>query len=209
MKYFLLIIVLLAGCREKQATLPYFNMPDFTPEFLTATAIANTPLHTIPTFRFTNQYGNIISNKTVAGKIYVVDFFFTRCTGICPRMTTNMSKVAAAFSDDNTVAILSHSVTPEHDSVAVLKRYADGKGITNPNWHLLTGDKKAVYNIARNGYFIEKAAGYNQDTSAFLHSENFVLVDQHQHIRGIYNGTLELETDQLIRHIRILQKEEQ
>jgi protein SCO1 len=207
MKYLtLLLLVCMCSCKERPSALPYFNSPDFTPEWLTATA-AKKPMHTIPSFSFVDQDGAVVNNATTRNKIYIVDFFFTRCTGICPKMTSNMNKVATAFHGDSTVMMLSHSVTPEFDSIPVLKKYATLRNITNNNWRLLTGNKEAIYNIARNGYFIEKNPGYNKDTSEFLHTENFVLVDQQQHIRGIYNGTLEYDVDQLIRHIRMLQKQ--
>jgi protein SCO1 len=123
-------------------------------------------------------------------------------------MTTNMSKVSSAFANDDNVVILSHTVTPERDSVSVLKKYALTKSISNKNWHLLTGNKQDIYRIARKGYFADESLGYNKDTSEFLHTENFILVDKHGRIRGVYNGTIELEVDQLIQHIKLLKEEE-
>ncbi len=191
---------------QKQG-LPYFDTPDFTPTWPDKNTEAFQKLHTIPDFTFTDQYGQGISNKTTANKIYVADFFFTRCGNICPVMTDNMNKVSAAFAADNNVMILSHSVTPELDNVNVLKTYAERKHITNPNWHLLTGDKQLIYTLARRGYFADDAVGYNKDVSQFLHTENFILVDKHGRIRGVYNGTVPFEVENLIRHIKILKQE--
>jgi protein SCO1/2 len=210
MRYIPLIILFTLACcsSENQSKLPYFNSPDFTPQFLTPAEASEKITHVIPAFSFTDQNNKTITQSDVKGKIYVADFFFTRCAGICPKMTANMSKVAAAFSSDKEIVILSHSVTPESDSVAALKKYAAAKNIDQSNWHLLTGDKGEIYTIARKGYFADERLGFSKDTTAFLHTENFILVDRHGRIRGVYNGTLELETDNLIQHIRILKKED-
>jgi protein SCO1 len=204
----IMICISVIACKHSAShSLPYFNTPDFTPTWISdAATIAS--IHTIPSFAFINQNGKTITNKNVAGKIYVADFFFTKCTSICPKMTTNMSKVSSAFNNDDDVVILSHSVTPETDSVSTLKKYASVKNIRNKNWHLLTGNKQEIYNIARKGYFADESLGYNKDTSEFLHTENFILVDKHGRIRGVYNGTIELEVYQLIKHIELLKEEE-
>jgi protein SCO1/2 len=209
-KVILLLMILLSACGTKnavQVSLPYFDTPDFTPTWINKNTNAFQNLHTIPAFSFTDQDGNNVSDMTVNDKIYVVDFFFTRCGSICPKMTNNMGKVATAFLKDQNVVMLSHSVTPELDNAMVLKKYAEVKGINNPNWHLLTGDKKQIYDIARKGYFADNAIGYNKDVSEFLHTENFILVDKHRHIRGVYNGTIDFEIDNLVRHIKMLERE--
>jgi protein SCO1/2 len=208
--WFIILFFVAQGCaREpRQVRLPYFNTPDFTPSWIDPGTDAYQHLHTIPAFSFTDQDGKTITDKSVSGKIYVVDFFFTRCGSICPKMTGNMGKVATAFIKDNNVMLLSHSVTPELDNTAVLKNYARLKNITNPNWHLLTGDKQQIYAIARKGYFADDAIGYNKATSEFLHTENFILVDKHRHIRGVYNGTIDVEVDNLVRHINLLEHED-
>lgn len=198
------------GCganKPEQVKLPYFNTPDFTPTWVEAGTAEYQNLHTIPAFSFTDQNGQNITDMTVDDKICVVDFFFTRCQNICPKMTGNMGKVANAFLHDGNVMMLSHSVTPELDNMTVLKEYASAKNIKNPNWHLLTGDKKQIYDIARKGYFADNAIGYNKGFNEFLHTENFILVDKHRHIRGVYNGTIDFEIDNLVRHIKLLEQE--
>lgn len=198
------------ACREKQQSkLPYFNTPDFTPQFVSNDAVVKTITHTIPAFSFIDQDGKTITDKTVAGKIYVADFFFTRCNSICPRMTENMQLVAQKFAGDTSVLLLSHSVTPDTDSISTLKQYAEKHAITGPTWHLLTGDKAAIYTIARQGYFADERLGYSKDTTEFLHSENVILVDATGRIRGIYNGTLPFEMENLCKHIEILKSESQ
>lgn len=208
--YVVVLMILLCACGTKkpqQVTLPYFDMPDFSPTWPDKNTDAYQNLHTIPAFSFNDQDGNNITDMTVDNKIYVVDFFFTRCGSICPKMTNNMGKVATAFLKDQNVIMLSHSVTPELDNTMVLKKYAEAKGIINPNWHLLTGNKNQIYEIARKGYFADDATGYNKDASEFLHTENFILVDRHRHIRGVYNGTIDFEVDNLVRHIKLLERE--
>jgi protein SCO1/2 len=211
MKNVLIIAMMLFvfACREEhQSKLPYFNTPDFTPLFVPKNTVVKTITHTIPAFNFIDQNGKVITNKTVAGKIYVADFFFTRCNSICPRMTDNMQLVAKKFAGDTSILLLSHSVTPDSDSVFALKQYAEKHTIVNPNWHLLTGNKSAIYTIARQGYFADERLGYSKDTTEFLHSENVILVDRTGRIRGIYNGTLPFEMENLCKHIAMLKKEE-
>lgn len=205
-----MLILGIAACDQKKpqvVKLPYFNTPDFTPTWVEPGTVGYNDLHTIPSFSFTDQNGQNITDASVDNKIYVVDFFFTKCQNICSKMTGNMGKVAQAFQHDKNVMLLSHSVTPELDDVTVLHNYASSKNIKNPNWHLLTGDKKQIYDIARKGYFADNAIGYNKGFNEFLHTENFVLVDKHRHIRGVYNGTIDFEVDNLVRHIKLLEKE--
>ena len=206
--FYLVVMMALISCGRKadqQTGLPYFNTPDFTPLWIDTGEIHNT--HSIPPFSFTDQNGKTVSDATVRNKIYVVDFFFTRCGSICPKMTSNMNKVATAFARDNNVMMLSHSVTPELDNVNVLSTYARQRNINNPNWHLLTGNKEQIYNLARKGYFAEDTVGYYKGSTEFLHTENFILIDKHRHIRGVYNGTIDLEVENLIRHIKLLKHE--
>ena len=210
MRFLLLIALagaLLSGCKSNQQTgLPYFNDPDFTPAWFAKNDPAIQKLHTIPSFAFTDQNGRVVTNKTTSGKIYVANFFFTQCGNICPKMTGNMHKVADVFADDSSVLFISHSVMPAYDRVSVLKKYAEDKNITNPNWHLLTGSREKIYALAREGYFAD-AVSKSAITSQFLHTENFILVDRHGHIRGVYNGTIGVEVNNLVKHIQMLKAE--
>lgn len=206
--------LLLPACKSSVRTpgtdtgLPFINQPDFTPEWIDRSSPAYDSIHTIPSFLFTDQDGKTITENTVKGKIYVADFFFTRCGSICPKMTNNMSILQEAFKDNESVLFLSHSVTPDKDSVAALKRYALEKGVITGKWHLLTGDKDAIYTLARKQYYAGDTIGYYQDNNEFLHTENFILVDKHRRIRGVYNGTLLVEMDRLKEDIETLLKEE-
>ena len=188
-------------------TLPFFNTPDWTPEWIEKTDSQYQQVHQIPEFNFKDQEGNTISNKTVNGKIYIANFFFTSCRGICPKMTSNMYLLQEAFKLDTTILFLSHSVTPDTDSVAVLKKYAIENKINSKQWHLLTGTKNNIYDLAKKQYFAGDTIGYYQTGNEFLHTENFILVDQRQRIRGVYNGTLLVEIERIKEDIAILKKE--
>ncbi len=197
----------MAGCRTPPSPLPYFNTPDFTPLFLAPDAVDKLVPHTIGSFSFTDQAGQTITQKNIEGKIHACNFFFTKCGSICPKMTQLMGKVQEAYRNDSNIVLLSYSVMPEVDSVARLKLYAETNKVDHNRWHLLTGSQPAIYDLARKSYFAEEEIGYTKDSSDFLHTEHIILVDKNKRIRGIYNGTLELEIDQLIKDIALLKKE--
>jgi protein SCO1/2 len=214
-RFFLtLIILLIVTCKNTKkelvssrvANLPYYNEASFTPKWIATQSDALKSFHQIPNFNFTNQDGEKITQKTFEDKIYVTDFFFTTCPGICPKMTANMDILQKEFVNDASVLLLSHSVTPTIDSVAQLKKYALDKNI-GKNWHLVTGDKKEIYDLGRQFYFVEEDLGTPKGTDDFLHTENFVLVDKNKHIRGIYNGLNTNAIQQLIADIKTLKKE--
>jgi protein SCO1/2 len=202
--------IALYGCGSKQsaALLPYYNTPDFTPHFENAVSAAKAIPHTIADFSFTDQEGATITQKNIEGKIHIANFFFTACGSICPKMMANLKTTFEAFKGDTNIVWLSYSVTPWRDSVERLKKYAEHNGITYSNWHLLTGNKADIYSLARTSYFAEEDFGFSKDSAQFLHTEHILLVDKNKKIRGIYNGTLELETQQLAKDIASLKSEE-
>lgn len=166
--------------------------------------------HVVQDFAFVNQYGEQISEKTVEGKIYVVDYFFTTCGSICPIMTGQMKRVQAAYLNENDVLILSHTVWPEVDTVEQMLRYAKEKGVVKNKWHLLTGNKERLYDLARKSYFVLKPAeaeDVGDGNSDFIHTNNFVLIDRNRQIRGYYDGTDSTVVGKLIRDIDLLLKE--
>lgn len=206
----LLLIMVLAGCSKKAPDqyMPFYNTPDFTPMFLQSQAdVARQITHTIAPFAFTDQDKKRITEKAITGKIHVADFIFTSCGSICPMMTEQMARIGKAFENDTSVVILSYSVTPWIDTPEKLKKYQQVKGIHKADWHFLTGNKTAIYNLARQSYFAEESLGFTKDSTQFLHTEHFVLVDGSKRIRGIYNGTLQLEAEQLIKDIKRLKDE--
>ncbi len=185
--------------------LPILDQKDFDPSLVDSETLNSYKKHKIPDFEFLDQEGRVFTNKDLDGKIYIADFFFTSCAGICPIMTKNMFKIQQEFINDTLINIISHTVHPEKDSVAVLNEYAMLNNIDSKKWHLLTGDKKELYDIARKGYFAVSKVDKNiQD--AFIHTENFILVDNHRQIRGVYNGTLPYEIIRLIEDIYLLKK---
>jgi protein SCO1/2 len=168
--------------------LDFYNPNNVNPELVDTTIQYIAKYHTIADFKFTNQNGKTITQKDYEGKIYVADFFFTTCPTICPKMTNNMVWLQNQIKDNPKVMLLSHSVTPEIDSVPVLKEYAIKKGVIDSKWNLVTGDKKAIYYIARKSYLAVKT-GKPSELYDMVHTENFVLVDDKRRIRGFYDGT--------------------
>jgi protein SCO1/2 len=199
----------LYACRDKpKEVLPYYDTPDFTPVFIPeGTDPGKQVTHQIGAFSFTDQHNQVISRQSLEGKVHVANFFFTGCGSICPVMTRHLKMVDSSFENEPGLVLLSYSVTPWIDKVNVLQQYAAKHHIDNPNWHLLTGSKGAIYNLARTSYFAEEELGFTKDSTNFLHTEHFLLIDRHQRIRGIYNGTLQLETEQLIKDIKELLQE--
>ncbi|OIN61089.1 SCO family protein [Arsenicibacter rosenii] len=200
-------LLLLTGCgsdQKKTAPLPYYNTADFTPLWLEKGDVRIGQLHRLSEFSFTDQNNRRITEQTVSGKIHVAGFFFTSCPGLCPRLTRSMTEVQEAFRDNPQVVLLSYSVTPERDSVPVLRAYATKHQVIDQKWHLLTGDHDAIYQLARKSYFADENIGVQKGENDFLHTENLILIDGDLHIRGIYNGTLPLDVQQLIQDIKAL-----
>lgn len=195
----------LLGCYDNvQEGLPFYQTPDFTPRFLSEREASKQIIHHIAPFNFMDQHGKEVARKHVEGKIHVANFIFTRCGSICPIMTENLKRVADVFRKDTSVVLLSYSVTPWIDSVPRLAWFADLHGLDYPQWHLLTGRQGDIYKLARQSYFAEEDLGYTRDSTEFLHTEHVLLVDEKLRIRGIYNGTLPLEMEQLVKDVKKL-----
>ncbi len=199
------VCLFLFSCnQEEKQTLPYYINSDFTPIWKIP---SKKVVHKIRPFKLIDQEGKLFTEKNIEHKICIVDFFFTTCPGICPKMTDNMSLLQKQFINDNSVLLLSHSVTPEKDGVSVLKNYAKSKNVNYTKWKLLTGDKNEIYNLGRKFYFVEEDLGENKDTSVFLHTENFILIDKERIIRGIYNGLDPTSIQTLIEDVKTLEVE--
>lgn len=183
--------------------LPIYNPADVNPKLVDESLWHIHHNHKVADFKLINQNGDTITQKDYENKIYVADFFFTRCKTICPIMTSNMEKVQQVFLKDDDVKFLSLSVTPVIDSVSVLKDYAIQKGVIDSKWNVTTGNKKEIYNLARKSYFVvtDQGDGGLQD---FIHTENFVLVDKNKQIRGFYDGTDLKDMNRLISDIKLL-----
>ena len=211
-RFFLFLVIgilWITACHEKAEnnSLPFFNHPDFTPEWIDSDSQEFDQIHRIADFEFVNQNGEKVNQQTFAGKIYVADFFFTSCPGICPKLTKRMQSLQEAFKDDDDLLLLSHTVTPWMDSIPRLRHYANVNKVLDDKWHLVTGDKEQIYTLARKSYFADEDIGFQKTSDDFLHTENFILIDKNRRIRGVYNGTQELEVKRLIEDIHVLKLE--
>tara|TARA_R110002051_G_scaffold117009_4_gene190632 strand:+ start:1530 stop:2207 length:678 start_codon:yes stop_codon:yes gene_type:complete len=198
------IIYLFYTALQPKKILPIYQPADFNPELVDTTLLHVKKYHTIANFSLTNQNGKKVTNDTYKGKIYIADFFFTTCPSICPIMTDNMSTIQKEIINNDDVMLLSHSVTPDIDSVAQLKKYALEKGVIDRKWNLVTGEKKQIYDLARKSYMAVKTDG---DGGPFdmIHTENFMLVDKERRIRGTYDGTNPEDIKKLLADLKILE----
>lgn len=162
--------------------------------------------HRVSNFSLTDQDGKVVSQKNFEGKIYVADFFFTTCPSICPRMTGQMQRVYEKYKDRADVMFLSHTVNPEKDTPEVLAEYARKHNADISKWIFATGDKKQIYELARNSYLVDASQGDGSEND-FVHTQNFALVDKDKRIRGYYDGTDEKDVDKLIAEINVLIQE--
>jgi len=203
----IIVISLFYTALKPKKSLPIFNPSDVNPELVDSTVQYIANKHQIADFSFTNQNGKIITQKDYEGKVYVADFFFTTCGSICPKMTTNLVDVQKAFLNNPKVKILSFTVMPDVDSVSVLKEYAKINGVIDSKWNLVTGDKKAIYSLARKSYLAVKQ-GKPEEQYDMVHTENFVLVDTKKRVRGFYDGTKKEDIQRLIEDINFLVNQE-
>lgn len=184
-------------------------LPVYQPNRVDASLVDSTiqnkrKYHTIANFKLINQNGDTITAKDYKDKIYVADFFFTTCQSICPIMTDQMYRIQEEIKNDDEVKLLSHSVTPEIDSVAQLNKYAKEKGVNDNKWNLVTGDRKQIYDLARKSYLVVKDD--NTQDYGMIHTENFALIDKEKRVRGWYDGTSETSVDSLLMDIQKLKK---
>ncbi len=210
-KLFGIVLLILSGViiyLFYNALVPKTILPVYTPAMVNSELVPKEiqhirKYHTIADFSLTNQNGETVTQANYDDKIYIADFFFTTCPTICPIMTKNMADIQNEIMNDKEVLLLSHSVTPQIDSVAQLKKYAIEKGVDDTKWNLVTGDKKQIYDLARTSYLAVKTDG---DGGPFdmIHTENFILVDKEKRIRGFYDGTNKEEMNQLLADLEIL-----
>ncbi len=202
------IITLFAfGCNEVKSSyeLPIYGQKEYVDREVNGKTVTDTLYHTIAPFEFVDQDSSIITNATFNNQVYVADFFFTSCPTICPVMKQQMLRVYEEYKNDPEVAILSHSIDPTHDTVAVLHDFAEKLGVEASKWHFVTGDKDKIYDIGETSYMVvanedEEAAG------GYIHSGAFLLVDKKGRIRGVYDGTVPEQVDVLINDIKRLTK---
>lgn len=201
MKYgilFFISLLCLSACKKKDKPLPIFGQREVVGN--------DTVYHHIANFQFVDQDSSLVTNDTFRDQIYVADFFFTSCRTICPIMKTQMLRVYEATSDIPDVKLLSHSIDPEYDTVALLHSFAERLGVSSDRWHFVTGVKDSIYKIAQTSYFAT-AMEDKSEPDGFIHSGAFLLVDKQQRIRGKYDGTKEEDVNRLIADIARLKKE--
>jgi len=199
-------IYIFAKIQTPVKKLPILNPVDINPKLVDPSVRYVRAYHKIEPFKMIDQDGKVVTNNTYKNKIYVADFFFTRCTSICPIMTNYLGQVQEIFKNDKDIMLLSFSVTPKIDSVSVLKKYAIKNNVIDSKWHLVTGNKKEIYNLARKSYFAAISSG-DGGVKDFIHTEQLVLVDKKQQIRGLYDGTSKTQVQKLIKDINILKQE--
>jgi protein SCO1/2 len=213
-KYFAIVFVIISiviltiiyNIFDVYKPLPIYQPAMVNTEMVDSTIQYIKKYHKIADFSLTNQNGETITQDTYKDKIYVADFFFTTCQTICPIMTDHMALIQKEIINDPEVMLLSHSVTPEIDSVSQLKKYALKKGVNDEKWNLVTGDKRQIYTLARKSYLAVKTDG-NGDEYDMIHTENFMLIDKKRQIRGYYDGTNPEDISRLIEDIKILKEE--
>jgi protein SCO1/2 len=189
---------LFAGCTHESGMLPILGQRELVGN--------DTVYHTIAPFRFVDQDNSVITNSTFTGNIYVADFFFTTCRTICPIMKTQMLRVYEATADMPDVKILSHTIDPEYDTVALLHEFAKRLGVKTDRWHFVTGIQDSIYKIAQTSYFATALID-KSEPDGFIHSGAFLLIDKDRRIRGKYDGTKEDDVNRLVNDIKRLRKE--
>ena len=198
-----IIITLFYNILSPVRILPIYQPAQVNYELVDSSIQYQKKYHRIADFSLINQNGETITQEFYKNKIYVADFFFTTCQTICPIMTDHMYDIQKETIADPDLLLLSHSVTPEIDTVAQLKRYAKKKLVNASKWNLVTGDKKQIYELARKSYLAVKDAGSGGPFD-MIHTENFMLIDKKQQIRGFYDGTDSEEIERLLEDIKVL-----
>lgn len=205
---FTLTSLILVACglenqKNKKAEFPVLGRKQYVEKIVDGKTVTDTVDHTIPDYKLVNQDSNWVTPETFDGKVYVADFFFTSCPTICPTMKKEMLRVYEAYKENDEVAIISHTIDPEYDTVALLKDFAEKLDVQAPKWHFVTGEKEDIYELGQKGYMVTAMEDENE-VGGFLHSGAFVLVDKERKIRGVYDGTRSEEVDKLITDIELL-----
>jgi len=212
-KFFLLFFVISVAvlflfykALQPRKTLPIYSPSDVNSELVDSLIEHVKNNHKIQDWAFTNQNGKTITQDDYKGKIYVADFFFTTCTSICPIMSDNMAWLQENIKNYPDVMLLSYTVMPDIDTPEILKKYATERNIDDKKWNLVTGDKKDIYYLARKSYLAVKT-GDPSEMYDMVHTENFILVDKKQRIRGFYDGTDQEDMKKLLNDIIFLTNE--
>lgn len=189
--------------KNKNAEFPILGRKQYVEKIVDGKKVTDTLDHTIPDYKLVNQDSNWVTPETFEGKVYVADFFFTSCPTICPTMKKEMLRVYDAYKENDEVGIISHTIDPEYDTVALLKDFAEKLDVEAPKWNFVTGEKEEIYELGQKGYMVTAMEDENEE-GGYLHSGAFVLVDKERKIRGVYDGTRSEEVDKLITDIDLL-----
>ncbi|MBT2558294.1 SCO family protein [Hymenobacter sp. ISL-91] len=197
----------LGGCSSDSTSSSVERLPVLGFKSAEPTSPSDTLPDPIPAFRLTNQDRQVITNQTFAGKVYVTDFFFATCPSICPKMQSELLRVYKAFEANPDVLFLSHTIDPAHDSIPVLRDYAERLGINDASrWHFATAGRDSVFALAK--AYMTGAEVDATVPGGFAHSGTFALVDSQRRVRGVYDGMVPEQVNQLIKDIPVLLKEE-
>lgn len=204
--FFLTSFLALIACSSEVKKLPILGEREAISKVVEGKEVVDTLYATVPPFSFINQDGDSINQSLVQGKIYVADFFFVSCPTICPIMKREMLRVYQAYKGDSAIFLLSHTIDPQHDTVALLKQFATDLGVEGKQWQFLTGEREKIYEMAEKGYYAT-ALPDSTEPGGFVHSGGFILVDRQGRVRGIYDGTDAKKVDELIADIALLKQE--
>lgn len=203
-RLFLFVVVSFClACSHKAEQLPYLGHSTIE---TAANGESKEKQYQIPSFSLMNQDSLVVSNETLAGKIYIADFIFLQCPTICPKMNIEMKRVYDQYQTAENVLFVSHTIDPKNDTIPVLKTYSESIGVKAPKWHFLYGDEAQIHQLAQ-GYFMQ-AYQESKAPGGYAHSGGFLLIDGKQHIRGVYDGTSTTDVNRLIQDINLLLKEE-
>ncbi|MDF3077428.1 MAG: electron transporter [Sphingobacteriaceae bacterium] len=196
-------LLFLASCSESKKQLPILGAREAVEKTVEGKTITDTIYQTIPPFSFLNQDSVLISNKDFDNKIYVADFFFTRCPSICPVMHRNMLKVYEKYKGNPEVKILSHTIDDTYDTPYRLKAYAKKLGVEGDQWEFVYGKHDSVYTIGEKSYLV--AVGKDENApGGYMHQGWFILVDKSKHLRGAYDGTKPDQVEQMMKDMDVL-----
>lgn len=200
-------LLLATGCKTPTLAVPFYRSASLTPEWLDPITANSNNTHRVAPFQLTDQNRIPVTADSLARRATIIHFFFTACAGVCPTTQTNIARLLAGMPDERRLQILSHSVTPERDSVAALQTYARMHHIDDARWHLLTGERRDIERLARDSYFVNLSDGKSYGISNLAHTETLVLVDARGRLRGMYTGSLPLDIERLGEDIRSILKE--
>jgi protein SCO1/2 len=201
-----ILSVVFIACGKKK--LPILGERAVDVKMVNGKEVVDTIYQTVPNFSLTNQDGLEVNENTTKGEIYVADFFFVTCPTICPRMKKNLLTVYEAYKGNPNILLLSHTIDPEHDSVAVLKDFAERLGADSKQWHFLTGNRDSIYELATHGYYAT-ALPDSTEPGGYVHSGGLILIDKNRRVRGIYDGTSEKDTKTLMDDMELLLNEKE